>query len=71
MVLSFDFAACYKMFGITTQLLPGLLVDSVDFHLSKELFPEGNAKEIIHLRGNKLHYSPTSQAIFFLLLYIT
>ena len=51
------------MFSITTQLLPGLLVDSVDFHPSKELFPEGNAKEIIHLRGDKLHYPPTSQAI--------
>ena len=31
------------MFGITKQLLPGLLVDSADYHPSKELFPEGVA----------------------------
>ena len=39
MVSSYDFAACYKLFGTTTQLLPGLLVDSADVHPSKELFP--------------------------------
>ena len=43
------------MFGITKQLLPGLLVDSkqllpgllvdsADYHPEKELFPEGNAR---------------------------
>ena len=26
------------------QLLPGLLVDSADYHPEKELFPEGNAR---------------------------
>ena len=26
------------------QLLPGLLVDSADYHHEKELFPEGNAR---------------------------
>ena len=54
LVLSYDFAPCCKMFGITKQLLPGLLVDSADYHPSKELFPS---------RGDNLHYPPTSQAI--------
>ena len=40
-VLSYDYAPCCKMFGITKQLLPGLLVDSADYHPSKELFPSG------------------------------
>ena len=44
LVLSYDFAPCCKMFGITKQLLPGLLVDSADYHPEKELFPEGNAR---------------------------
>ena len=39
LVLYYDFAPCCKMFGITKQLLPGLLVDSADYHPSKELFP--------------------------------
>ena len=26
------------------QLLPGLLVDSADYHPEKELFPEGNSR---------------------------
>ena len=26
------------------QLLPGLLVDSEDYHPEEELFPEGNAR---------------------------
>ena len=44
LVLSYDFAPkCCKMFGITKQLLPGLLVDSADYHPSKELFPSGVA----------------------------
>ena len=41
--LSYDFAPCCTMFGITKQLLPGLLVDSADYHPSKELFPSGVA----------------------------
>ena len=32
------------MFGITKQLLHGLLVDSADYPPKKELFPEGNAR---------------------------
>ena len=36
LVLSYDFAPCCKMFGITKQLLTGLLVDSADYHPSKE-----------------------------------
>ena len=43
LVLSYDFAPCCKMFGITKQLLPGLLVDSADYHPSKELFSSGVA----------------------------
>ena len=43
MVLSYDFTPCCKMFGITKQLLPGLSVDSADYHPSKELFPLGVA----------------------------
>ena len=43
LVLSYDFAPCCKMFGITKQLLPGLLVDSADYHPLKELFPSGVA----------------------------
>ena len=43
LVLSYDFAPCCKMFGITNQLLPGVLVDSADYHPSKELFPSGVA----------------------------
>ena len=62
--LSYDFAPCCKMFGITKQLLPGLLVDSADYHPSKELFPSGVALgEIIPSRGDNLHYPPTSKAI--------
>ena len=38
--MSYDFAACYKMFGITKQLFSGLLVDSADYHPEEELFPE-------------------------------
>ena len=30
------------MFGITKRLLPGLLVDSANYHPEKELFPEDN-----------------------------
>ena len=29
---------------VNKQLLPGLLVDSADYHPEKELFPEGNAR---------------------------
>ena len=43
LALSYDFVPCCKMFGITKQLLPGLLVDSADYHPSKELFPSGVA----------------------------
>ena len=52
------------MFGITTQLLPVLLVDSADYHPSKGIISLGRCpREIIHSRGNNLHYPPTSQAI--------
>ena len=30
--------------SVNKQLLPGLLVDSADYHPEKELFPEGNAR---------------------------
>ena len=33
-----------KREAINKQLLPGLLVDSADYHPEKELFPEGNAR---------------------------
>ena len=29
---------------VNKQLLPGLLVDSADYHPEKELFPGGNAR---------------------------
>ena len=29
---------------VNKQLLPGLLVDSADYHPEKELFPKGNAR---------------------------
>ena len=35
-LLTYDFAACYKMFGKTKHLLPGLLMDSADYHPPKE-----------------------------------
>ena len=45
------------MFGITKLLLPGLLVDSADYHPEKELFPRGQRKrEIIPSRGDNVHY---------------
>ena len=31
-------------YAVNKQLLPGLLVDSADYHPEKELFPEGNAR---------------------------
>ena len=42
-LLSYDFAACYKMFGITKLLMPGVLVDSAEYHPSKKLFHSGVA----------------------------
>ena len=39
LVFSYDFVACYKVFGITRQLLPVLLKDKADYHPGKELFP--------------------------------
>ena len=52
------------MFGITTQLLPVLLVDSADYHPSKGIISLGRCPwEIIHSRSDILHFPPTSQAI--------
>ena len=52
------------MFGITTQLLPVLLLDSANYHPSRGIISVGCCpREIIHSRGDNLHYSPTSQAI--------
>ena len=34
----------FNIEGNNKQLLPGLLVDSADYHPEKELFPEGNAR---------------------------
>ena len=52
------------MLGITTQLLPVLLVDSADYHPSKGIIYLGRSpREKIHSRGENLHYPPTSQAI--------
>ena len=40
-ILSFRiYTSCHSK-----QLLPGLLVDSADYHPEKKLFPEGNARE--------------------------
>ena len=39
---------------VNKQLLPGLLVDSADYHPEEEIIPS---------RGDNLHYPPTSQAI--------
>ena len=52
------------MFGITTQLLPVLLVDSADYHPSKGIISLGRCpREMIHSRRDNQHYPPTSQAI--------
>ena len=52
------------MFGITTQLLPVLLVDGADYRPSKGIIQLGRCpREIIHSRGDNLHNPPTSQAI--------
>ena len=37
-------AALCNVMLCNKQLLPGLLVDSADYHPEKELFPEGNAR---------------------------
>ena len=53
LVLSYDFAPCCKMFGITKQLSP------LEGIISLGRCP----REIIPSRGDNLHYPPTSQAI--------
>ena len=54
----------------TKQLLPVLLVDSADYHPSKGIISLGRCpREIIHSRGDDLHYPPTSQAITVYCLY--